>query len=80
MTIRWDKHIECKHLLRRINFSAGAASRKKLQKVLYEKWQGPKPKDEDAGISAARRIIGTLRSMAMEGSFGNQKQHMALAV
>ena len=37
--------------------------------------KGPKPKDEDAGISAARRIIGTLRSTAIEGSFGNQKQH-----
>ena len=37
--------------------------------------KGPKPKDEDADISAARRIIGTLRSTAMEGSFGNQKQH-----
>lgn len=37
--------------------------------------KGPKPKDEDAGISTARRIIGTLRSTAMEGSFGNQKQH-----
>ena len=37
--------------------------------------KGPKPKDEDAGISTARRIIGTLRATAMEGSFGNQKQH-----
>ena len=37
--------------------------------------KGPKPKDEDADIRAARRIIGTLRSTAMEGSFGNQKQH-----
>lgn len=37
--------------------------------------KGPKPKDEDADISTARRIIGTLRSTAMEGSFGNQKQH-----
>ena len=37
--------------------------------------KGPKPKDEDTDISTARRIIGTLRSTAMEGSFGNQKQH-----
>ena len=37
--------------------------------------KGPKPKDEDADTSTARRIIGTLRSTAMEGSFGNQKQH-----
>ena len=37
--------------------------------------KGPKPKDEGADISTARRIIGTLRSTAMEGSFGNQKQH-----
>ena len=37
--------------------------------------KGPKPRDEDADISTARRIIGTLRSTAMEGSFGNQKQH-----
>lgn len=37
--------------------------------------KGPKPKDEEADISTARRIIGTLRSTAMEGSFGNQKQH-----
>lgn len=37
--------------------------------------KGPKPTDEDVNISTARRIIGTLRSTAMEGSFGNQKQH-----
>ena len=37
--------------------------------------KGPKPKEEDADIGTARRIIGTLRSTAMEGSFGNQKQH-----
>ena len=37
--------------------------------------KGPKPKDDDEGVSTARRIIGTLRSTAMEGSFGNQKQH-----
>lgn len=37
--------------------------------------KGPRPKDEDADVSTARRIIGTLRSTAMEGSFGNQKQH-----
>ena len=37
--------------------------------------KGPKPKDEDTDLSTARRIIGTLRSTAMEGSFGNQKQH-----
>ena len=37
--------------------------------------KGPKPKDEDADVSTARRIIGTLRSTSMEGSFGNQKQH-----
>ena len=38
--------------------------------------KGPKPKNEDADISTARRMIGTLRSTAMEGSFGNQKQHL----
>ncbi|MGM9859738.1 MAG: transposase [Muribaculaceae bacterium] len=37
--------------------------------------KGPKPKDEDAKIGTARRIIGSLRATAMEGSFGNQKQH-----
>lgn len=37
--------------------------------------KGPKPKDEDVNLSTARRIIGTLRSTSMEGSFGNQKQH-----
>ena len=41
--------------------------------------KGPKPKDEDADISTARRIIGTLRSTAMEGSFGNQKQHYGVS-
>ena len=37
--------------------------------------KGPKPMDEDIDLSTARRIIGILRSTAMEGSFGNQKQH-----
>lgn len=37
--------------------------------------KGPRPKDEDADLSTARRIIGTLRATAMEGSFGNHKQH-----
>ena len=37
--------------------------------------KGPKPKEENVDISTARRIIGTLRSTVMEGSFGNQKQH-----
>lgn len=37
--------------------------------------KGPKPKNEDIAVSTSRRIIGTLRSTAMEGSFGNQKQH-----
>ena len=37
--------------------------------------KGPKAKDENVDISTARRIIGTLRSTVMEGSFGNQKQH-----
>ena len=37
--------------------------------------KGPKPKDEQADISTARRIIGNLRATVMEGSFGNQKQH-----
>lgn len=41
--------------------------------------KGPKPKDENTGISTARRIIGTLRSTAMEGSFGNQKQHYGVS-
>ncbi len=41
--------------------------------------KGPKPKDENADISTARRIIGTLRSTAMEGSFGNQKQHYGVS-
>ena len=40
--------------------------------------KGPKPKDENADTSTARRIIGTLRSTAMEGSFGNQKQHYSV--
>ena len=40
--------------------------------------KGPKPKDEDADLSTARRIIGTLRSTTMEGSFGNQKLHYGL--
>lgn len=41
--------------------------------------KGPKPKDENTGISTARRIIGTLRSTAMEGSFGNQKLHYGVS-
>ena len=41
--------------------------------------KGPKPKDENTDISTARRIIGTLRSTAMEGSFGNQKQHYGVS-
>lgn len=40
--------------------------------------KGPRPKDEDADLSTARRIIGTLRSTSMEGSFGNQKQHYSV--
>lgn len=41
--------------------------------------KGPKPKDEDVNISTSRRIIGTLRATAMEGSFGNQKQHYGVS-
>lgn len=37
--------------------------------------KGPRPKDEDDSTASSRRIIGTLRSTAMEGGFGNQKQH-----
>ena len=37
--------------------------------------KGPKPKDEPADVSSARRIIGNLRATVMEGSFGNQKLH-----
>ncbi|WP_301186230.1 transposase, partial [uncultured Muribaculum sp.] len=37
--------------------------------------KGPRPKDESAEVSTARRIIGNLRATVMEGSFGNQKQH-----
>ena len=40
--------------------------------------KGPKPKDESADVSTARRIIGSLRATVMEGSFGNQKQHYAV--
>ena len=40
--------------------------------------KGPKPKDEPAGVSTARRIIGNLRATVMEGSFGNQKQHFGV--
>lgn len=40
--------------------------------------KGPKPKDEQPEVGAARRIIGTLRATVMEGSFGNQKQHYGL--
>ena len=39
---------------------------------------GPKPKDEPADTSPARRIIGNLRATVMEGSFGNQKQHFGV--
>ena len=38
--------------------------------------KGPKPKDEQADISTARRIIGNLRATVSEGSSGNQKQHL----
>ena len=37
--------------------------------------KGPKPKEEAECLKTARRIIGNLRATAMEGSFGNQKQH-----
>ena len=37
--------------------------------------KGPKPRDEEPGITTARRILGNLRATVMEGSFGNQKQH-----
>ena len=40
--------------------------------------KGPRPKDEPADISTARRIIGNLRATVMEGSFGNQKQHFGV--
>lgn len=40
--------------------------------------KGPKPKDEQADISTARRIIGNLRATVMEGSFGNQKLHFGV--
>lgn len=40
--------------------------------------KGPKPKDEPADVSTARRIIGNLRATVMEGSFGNQKQHFGV--
>ena len=40
--------------------------------------KGPKPKDEQADISTARRIIGNLRATVMEGSFGNQQQHFGV--
>ena len=40
--------------------------------------KGPKPKDEQADISTARRIIGNLRATVLEGSFGNQKQHFGV--
>jgi hypothetical protein len=35
----------------------------------------PKPKEGGKETRTARRIIGTLRSTMMEGSFGTQKQH-----
>lgn len=40
--------------------------------------KGPRPKDESAEISTARRIIGNLRATVMEGSFGNQKLHYSV--
>ena len=40
--------------------------------------KGPRPKDESAEVSIARRIIGNLRATVMEGSFGNQKQHFGV--
>lgn len=40
--------------------------------------KGPKPKDEPADISTARRIIVNLRASVMEGSFGKQKQHFGV--
>lgn len=40
--------------------------------------KGPKPKDEPADVSTARRIIGNLRATVMEGSFGNRKQHFGV--
>lgn len=40
--------------------------------------KGPRPKDEAAEVSTARRIIGNLRATVMEGSFGNQKQHFGI--
>ena len=40
--------------------------------------KGPKPKDESECLKTSRRIIGNLRATAMEGSFGNQKQHYAV--
>ena len=40
--------------------------------------KGPKPREEDAELSTARRIIGNLRATVMEGSFGNQKLHYGL--
>lgn len=40
--------------------------------------KGPKPREEDAELSSARRIIGNLRATVMEGSFGNQKLHYGL--
>ncbi|MDE6716708.1 MAG: transposase [Muribaculaceae bacterium] len=41
--------------------------------------KGPVPKDEQADVRTARRIIGNLRATVMEGSFGNQKEHYGLA-
>lgn len=40
--------------------------------------KGPKPMNEPATVSTARRIIGNLRATVMEGSFGNQKLHYGL--
>ncbi len=40
--------------------------------------KGPKPKTEDAEVSETRSMIGRVRATAMEGSFGNQKQHFSL--
>ena len=40
--------------------------------------KGPKPREEAECLKTSRRIIGSLRATAMEGSFGNQKQHYAV--
>lgn len=40
--------------------------------------KGALPKEESSETRSARRILGTLRSTVMEGSFGNQKQHFGV--